>query len=269
MIGFVAFADNRFKGSLERLRVQAQRMGAFDLISINSESEIPPDYLKRHQDRLTPACRGFGYWCWKPLFALRELQRTPDLEILIYCDAGCHLWPGGRRRLDAYIRTLRHSPHDFLGFQMFNIERQWTKADLFAHHDIPLTHPHASSGQIWGGVWMVKNTQSIREFLEEWIALTERQPHLFDDQDSKTPNATDFVEHRHDQSHFSLSVKKIGAALFPDKETCPRKAWGWDSLRDYPFHARRHKHGRYNRWTDREMRYRIHLAVKMKRFWQQ
>ena len=151
MIGLVAFADNRFKGSLERLRVQAQRMGAFDLISINSESEIPPDYLKRHQDRLTPACRGFGYWCWKPLFALRELQRTPDLEILIYCDAGCHLWPGGRRRLDAYIRNLRHSPHDFLGFQMFNIERQWTKADLFAHHDIPLTHPHASSGQIWGG----------------------------------------------------------------------------------------------------------------------
>jgi len=267
MIGLVAFADNRFQGSLERLHIQARRMEAFDRIALNTESEIPSDYRKRHQGRLTPACRGFGYWCWKPLFVLRELQCTPDLEILIYCDAGFHLWSGGRARLHAYIRTLRHSPHAILGFQMAHIERQWTKGDMFAHHGLLPTHPHARSGQICGGLWMVKNTSPIREFLEEWIVLTEQQPHLFDDQDSTVPNGTDFIEHRHDQSFFSLSAKTMGVVLFPEEETFPRAGTGWDSLRTCPFHARRHKHRKYHRWTDRETRYRIHLAVTMKRFW--
>ncbi len=95
MIGIVTFADNRFKGSLERFKIQANRIGFFDHISINSEGDLSPDYRERHRDRLNRNCRGFGYWCWKPFFVLHELNHNPDLEILIYCDAGCHIWRGG------------------------------------------------------------------------------------------------------------------------------------------------------------------------------
>jgi hypothetical protein len=49
------------------------------------------------------------------------------------------------------------------------------------------------------------------------------------------PNEPSFVEHRNDQSIFSLMRKLAGTLILPDE------TWfkDWDAGADYPIHARR------------------------------
>ena len=62
--------------------------------------------------------------------------------------------------------------------------------------------------QIWSGTIFFKNNKFAREILDKWSSLLNINK-LIDDSPSISKNHKDFIEHRHDQSLFSLLCKKI------------------------------------------------------------
>lgn len=229
MIGIVTFGDNRLKPSLKRFQAQAWSIGVFDRVSINSEADLPLWYRQQHAQRLVRGSRGFGYYCWKPQIVLQTLENMPDLEMLFWIDVGCHVRIEGRDRLCDYIEALKGSSHDVLAFQLsidgfyFDYdgrkiadltEAHRTKGDLFHHFEVDEHHAHAQSAQFASGVFAVKNNSSVKDMLRAWVRKTAAAPFLFNDEKSVKPNFSGFREHRHDQSYFSLWVKKTGAVRF-------------------------------------------------------
>ena len=241
MIGIVTFGDNRLKPSLKRFQAQARSMGIFDRVSVNSEVDLPLWYRQEHAERLIRGSRGFGYYCWKPQIVLQTLENMPDLEMLFWVDVGCHIRVEGRDRLCNYIEALKGSSHDVLAFQM-SIDG----VEVDEHH------PHAQSAQFASGHFGVKNNSSVKDMLRAWVRKTSESPFLFNDEKSVKPNFSGFREHRHDQSYFSLWVKKTGAVRFsafefwyPQRTEEGSDGFGaapdWETIDRSPFFAMRDK----------------------------
>ena len=162
--------------------------------------------------------RGFGYWGWKPYLVGKLLESLPDGDLVVYSDAGNVLThgPGWDRYLDMardtggcfFFHDVRHAT-----------DAQYTKADLLAHFD-PDNHP--GLGMLWAGAWIVKAGGEARALMRHWSQWwDEARYHYVDDSPSRTPNALDFREHRHDQSVLSLLVKsRYGAASFVSETEC-------------------------------------------------
>jgi len=64
------------------------------------------------------------------------------------------------------------------------------------------------TNQIMATVWIIRKTPRTEKFLKSWLNLaTINNYHFVDDSPSILPNSENFVEHRHDQSIFSLLIK--------------------------------------------------------------
>ena len=62
-----------------------------------------------------------------------------------------------------------------------------------------------NSPQIEAGIIFLKNTPQIRKFILEWLNISTANNYVYID-DNVEIESTDFLEHRHDQSIFSLLV---------------------------------------------------------------
>lgn len=81
-------------------------------------------------------------------------------------------------------------------------------------------------------------------FLQEWIALNDLSRELITDKCSAVPNKEGFREHRHDQSSFSVLVKKMPHVEISWRETQVEdrdNPEAWRQLADSPILAKRTK----------------------------
>jgi len=200
-IHFVTFGcDKFFKHSRKRLADEASKSGWFDKIFIYEPNDLL-EYKKSFKGR------GAGYWWWKSVVQSLALNEIDDGDLLLYLDAGCYINKYGKNIFDEYVDIVNKNE----GFLAFNsppaIEKNYTKRDLFKLLDCDTTH-YTDSNQIGSGVVIYKKNNLTIEFLNEFqkISLT---PHSLNDYDSYNQNYKGFIEHRHDQSVFSLLVKKL------------------------------------------------------------
>lgn len=76
---FLSFADSRMSAALERLGRQAEALDFFDEITLFTEHDLSAEFTSRMGRYLTPSCRGFGYWSWKPWsihHVLQEMEKA-------------------------------------------------------------------------------------------------------------------------------------------------------------------------------------------------
>jgi hypothetical protein len=258
---FLSFADSRITPSAYRVRRQATALNVYDHICLADETHLDPTFRQRFHSHLKPGSRGFGYYVWKPQIIKQTLERMSGGDLLHYADAGCHLNPLGKPRLLQYFEMVQDSQTGILAFQFCKpsprfphdgrplgvpTDAHWTKGDLFNYFGLR-DCPHAgSSPQFISGVLFLKKTDATVAFVNAWLRPYEENFALADDTPSRSPNMAGFVEHRHDQSIFSLlckihQVQAVSAfeTWYPMKSD-PGKG-DWDHLRDYPIHARRDK----------------------------
>ncbi|MDQ7989788.1 MAG: hypothetical protein REI09_09175 [Candidatus Dactylopiibacterium sp.] len=251
----LTFADARMSAAAQRLARQAGRLGVYDGILACSEVDLRADFVAQFRARLDPAARGFGYWCWKPQVILQALDGLAEGDVLQYTDSGCHLNEKGRARLHEYFSMAARSETGLLVFQaippsfhdgrpLLDLrERKWAKADLLAHFGFLDDQAVLESQQIGAGVIFVRKCRRSQEIIREWLGVYEMDFSLGDDTPSRIPDLPGFVEHRHDQSIFSLLCKKHGVAGISSYEYWyPRRGKfrpDWNALKAYPVHARR------------------------------
>lgn len=239
---FITFANSRMIPSLNRIKKQAELMGCFDRIVVMSDKDLDEDFKHKYRERLKKGTRGYGYWIWKPYIILNELKKMQEGDELLYVDAGCHLNPSGRTRLDEYFAAVAQGEIKVGGFKLSDKhnEKRWTKMDLLIQMNVLKKQEILETGQIEGGHVILKKCDNSISLIEDWFSISQ-QMNLIDDSPSVAPNYPEFKEHRHDQSVFSLLCKMRGAVEFSASEVYPDDEVSWDKLHDCPIHDRRDK----------------------------
>lgn len=162
---FLSFADSRMSAALERLGRQAEALDFFDEITLFTEHDLSAEFTSRMGRYLTPSCRGFGYWSWKPWSIHHVLQEMEEGDRLLYLDAGCHINANGTDRFREYVNMLDRDSCGMLVFTNGQPEYKWTKGDIFRHFGVSQEDGHIThTQQIAGGhVFLKKNplTESL------------------------------------------------------------------------------------------------------------
>jgi hypothetical protein len=268
----VAFADSRLQPSAMRLARQAAEMRVYDRVLIMNERDLQPAFRARYRHQLRPGTRGFGYWVWKPE-VLRQVGATcADGDLLQYVDIGCHLHPPGRARLEEYFAMAADAECGMLAFALRLpadhgasrwqghpprdlSERCWTKGDLLDHLGVRHRSDVVDTPQVIATHFFMRWGTATRLFLDRWGAVWAHDFTLMDDTPSRSDNLPGFIEHRHDQSVFSILCKLGGVPTLSAVECDYPAADGradWGALESFPVHARRDlQHSWTARWAAR------------------
>ena len=213
VLHFCSFADKRFHKSLHRINVQAKNMGTFTSLFCYNESNLNNNFTKKFNYFLKPYTY---YLCaWKTQLIMQCFEKMNDGEILLYADSGCHLNPNARGRLLEYVKIVSSSTFGILATILDEsmLEKNWTKGDVFDYfncrYDKKITH----TPQIQATAFMIQKRASTQLFLEQWLKVFEDNPLLADRSECIALNLQGYIEHRSDQSFFSILCKLNNADL--------------------------------------------------------
>jgi hypothetical protein len=249
---FCAFADSNLHISSKRIAKQAEAMYIYDGIYIYNETDLDTDFKKKYKEHLILGSRGYGYWSWKPQVILQVFNLIDEGDVVQYSDIGCHLNPKGRARLEDYFEITKQSENGVLAFRSKTREElsqgecfydyndiNYTKMDLIEYFGITDRIDLLKSPQFGGGIGFFRKDVKTIKFLKDWNKVYETDFALADDTPSKIQNHPDFIEHRHDQSIFSLLCKITGVEEIFATEFYTQG--DWNELSDFPIWAKRDK----------------------------
>lgn len=253
-IELLTFANKYYRKSLDRFRRQAEQSYIFDKISVYTEKDLSPTFVKLNKSLLKPSCRGFGYWIWKPDVILQTLENS-SADIIVYCDAGFHLNSNGFDRAHEYFEALSASHKDFCVFSgkpsdrvdlagakyLKLYDKYYTKQYTINRLSIP--ENHLESDTIAAGLIIMKRNAITRGFMDNWREIMSSDHTLINDQYDFSPYEG-YIEHRHDQAIFSHLMKKSNNYLdfsIDEFDWLDNNSGrpNWSKLENYPFHARR------------------------------
>jgi hypothetical protein len=144
--------------------------------------------------------RGGGYWLWKS-FVVWNALLTSQAEFVVYCDSCSRI-----KNISRVIDSL--SPSAFVvAFRDVNLDRWFTKRDVFVHLNCD-TPNITGTGQLTATA-VILRTHDPRSFalVEEWFQLGSISQ-LITDAPSHHQNYPGFRDHRHDQSIWSVLLKR-------------------------------------------------------------
>lgn len=210
MIYVINFATEEYKKARELNTVSAYEMGA-DKVFEYTLSDIDHEfYLKNKQ--ILEQKRGCGYWLWKPYFIFKTLSNCEEGDWIIYTDSAMYF----RKNINEYIENLDKQKINIISRQLKFKESQFNKRDVLIEMQCD-TDTFVNTRQRAASVIIIKNCEKNRSFIKEWLVCSQNA-HWITDEENKSGNLnySDFIDHRHDQSIFSLLCKKNNIAYNDD-----------------------------------------------------
>ena len=204
----IFFGDDEFKYKKLLLKKEAEQCGWFDRIIAHSPETIS-DFISQHQDFVRENKRGYGYWIWKPYIVLNLLNQINEGDVVVYIDSGASSVSHKKDRFDEYLNILKDSERPIIAFGQNSpyLEKQFQKMTTLKRFGLEQDESFLNSGHIESGVFICKKTEFTVKFFEEWLSLMlENNYSLIDDRD-EMKQLDSFIEHRHDQSIFSILCK--------------------------------------------------------------
>lgn len=220
---FITFGGptENFHKRVKELTLQVGNFNIFNDIIGFTETDLKNDnnFWNKHGEFLNNNERGYGYWLWKSYIILKTLNQLNNNDIIIYSDVGCHFNINEKDKLIEYINILNNSNYGILSFQMNWQEKQWNKGDLFKYFnenniDIEKINIIKNSGQHHATFMLIKKNDHSINLINKWYELCSNY-NFIDDSPSIENNDSEFIEHRHDQSIFSLLIKIHGSEVLP------------------------------------------------------
>lgn len=211
-------------------------MRVFCSVDVFSPSDLSDEFRQSRSRLICRHKRGHGLWCWKPEVILRKLCLMRPDDWLCYLDAGCSLNIEGRNRFSEYLDIAADSPVPWLAFSLTHPVGAYTKRDLLRALGAD-TGEMRKRAMLVAGVHFVRAAEVTIGLASRWQELMGCE-RLIDDSQSADEHPG-FIEHRHDQSVFSLLAIEQGVTTLPDETYFEPD---WDAHRDKPIHARRWKH---------------------------
>lgn len=210
MIKLINYGDGKFKKAQKLNTKTAYSKGKVENVISYSSADLDQDFLKKNESILTQK-RGAGYWLWKPYLIKKTMDIMQEGDYLVYSDSGIYFIDS----VEYLINALEITKQDIMPFSTGkHIEKNWTKRDIFVEMNCD-TEYFWNSRQLWAGFILFKVTEKSKAFVQEWLDWCE-QGHLLTDEKSINPNLEGYIETRHDQSIYSLLIKKYGYVDFRD-----------------------------------------------------
>jgi len=208
---FLSFATPSHSSGALRNAHSARRCG-FDHAKVYGPNDLSDDFKFRNEHLLNFS-RGFGYWAWKSHIILQHLiYKAQENDLVCYMDA---MYEFKRAEYaNALLELTRLKKHKILAF--FNkpdegtyLEKHWSKIDAFIIMGVDPRHRETE--QFWAGfVCVMRNFETIT-FVSQLAAYSEDERIITDSRSSLGVENSDLSENRHDQTIFSLLMKKWGA----------------------------------------------------------
>ena len=207
-IQFITFAGGN-KDIIEagkRLIHQAAKTELFEGSALFTDGYLMDDpvFWNKHGNFIKENSRGYGYYVWKPYIINITIDNLNDGDILVYLDAGCEIDHEKKDKIRSYFELVK--TEKLIVSSSNQIEKDWSKMDLLHTLDMNKDE-YLDTEQYQSGLFMIYICDETRKFMKEWYELCCNY-HFIDDTPSAIPNIDGFVEHRHDQSVFSLLFKK-------------------------------------------------------------
>jgi len=215
-IHFISYGDQKYNNAKIRIKNQAIETNWFDNIKIYEPNDLTLEFKEQYKDVLEMS-RGGGYWIWKFDIIIQELNKMNDNDILIYCDAGCVINKNGEKRFKEYIDMLNNNEMGIISFQINTPEKKWTIKEIFNYFKIDINSDIGKSGQLLGGIVLIRKTKHINIILDKYKNVLEYDRYLFTDKYNNEPQDLIFKENRHDQSIFSIIRKIYGCVIISDE----------------------------------------------------
>ncbi len=217
-IVFIAFANSAFSKTIERLKKQIFNCenNPFTECHFYSEKDLDKEFLKNLKPWLYR--RGYGYWRWKSYLVEKTFKTLSDGDILIYADAGCNFNSKALNRLQEYFQIVRNSKSGILVFSDKYLEYQYCKSDTAAFLNVLHSKEIMHGYQTLSGLFILIKNKNSNHFIQRWKEICINHPDLITDKSSQIPNLKGFIEHRHDQSIFSILAKTMNATILPSTE---------------------------------------------------
>ena len=131
-----------------------------------------------------------------------------------------------------------------------NIESKYNKADLLNFFGVLNDYNIINTGQFEAGIIFIRKDADTIKFIENWISVFLNDFHFIDDSPSMIPNIEGFIDHRHDQSIYSILCKLKGV-----EELCTSEYYtdaDWSLLSENPI------------WVKRDMDFGLFDKIKKK-----
>jgi hypothetical protein len=188
----------------KRLIKQALNLNIFNKITLYTDISLKKDteFWSKHKNFIENNKRGYGYWIWKSYIIKKTFEQMQDNDILLYIDSGCEI---DIREKDYLINCLEVVKKDYIiGSTTEYLEKEYNKMDLILKLNM---NKYLDTYQRQGGVLLFFVCTETRNLINEWYELSCNY-HFIDDTRSINKNLISFIDHRHDQSVFSLLTKK-------------------------------------------------------------
>jgi len=210
----INYADKKFYKSQINNEESGLSIGGFDsCIKYNRESieHIDPAFLIKHS-QIFDAERGAGYWAWKPYIAKRAFSIMRDGDIIMYSDSGATF----SKTLKPLFDKISKEPMGIAAFRLSgkHYECQYNRKKVIESfgmdpHEVGKTPQHMASFILF------RICEESKRVIDFWLnkCLT---PELIVDLPKDADEFEQFIDYRHDQALWSLTVKKFGVPVYPD-----------------------------------------------------
>ena len=238
-IRFITYGNDKFKIAKVRILDQAKSFGEFTSWKAYGPEDLDTEFKEKFKDVLSQPRIG-GYGIWRPYIIKKELEKIKNDDFLMYCDAGCHLNPKGKKRFYEYLEILKKSDYGIMSFQMHDqIEKWWTTKEIFNYFNVEINSEISNSGQYLDGILIMKKNEHLMKTIDLWMKTVYDKPEIFTDKFNRLNQHSFFKDNRHEQSVFSIIRKIQGSEVIPKDETWHPQPFGSEESLKYPIWAKR------------------------------
>lgn len=209
----INFCDEKFEKTRQLCSRSAIEKGEADFVIEYSPEMIDSEFKARNFDILSTK-RGAGLWLWKPYFIKKTLNSMKDGDYLFYTDAGVIFI----KSIKLIIQATQEYNQDIIPFALPLIESEWTKKECFdaVFGNTSGGGNYLRTNQILATYIIIRNSEQSRRFIDEWLYLMQDKRCCWPQNITTAENPNNYIEHRDDQSVFSLLCKKYGLSAFKD-----------------------------------------------------
>lgn len=209
---FITYGDKDYETAKNKIVTGAELIGEFDEIYAYGIDDLSPELICSEVFKIK---RGGGLWSWKPDIIYTTMQKHQNGDILVYCDAGCTLYPS--KEWKRYWQKLEK--YDIIAQRIYQRTDKWTRREIITHFK-ENGISWLSLCQFQATVIIFKVSDFTRQFVREWRNLMIEYPEFAMDvsQEHRSAQLPCFIENRHDQAIYSaLIYKYLNNPLTHDK----------------------------------------------------
>lgn len=219
---FVTASNKKYKSVCDFCAYSAKHFGKFDKVLVYDIDTMIKDDYRREHEQILQTKRGAGLWLWKVYFIKKALnEECKEGDVLFYADAASFFFRSAIPLLDKFEGDIFASKLPF-------IEEEFTKREVFDIMGLTDEY-YIKTNQYHASFMAFRKNKFSEQFVGEWL-------HFCEDIRVISPDVCcgiqipAFIEHRNDQSVFSLLCKKY--KIIPSEDPSERGVIGYKRFKE-------------------------------------